>query len=54
VQDYERIRSSLNSLNEKMAQLGAEAILVPDGLPTSDLGEIIRLRIDSLRSQAKI
>ncbi len=54
VQDYERIRSSLNSLNEKMAQLGAEAILVPDGLPTTDLGEIIRLRIDSLRSQAKI
>lgn len=54
LQDYDRIRSSLYGLNEKMAQLGAESLVVPDGLPTSDLGEIVRLRIDYLRSQGKI
>ncbi|HSK29869.1 MAG TPA: hypothetical protein VLA17_07885, partial [Candidatus Limnocylindria bacterium] len=54
LQDYDRIRSSLYSLNEKLVQLGAESIQVPDGLPTSDLGEIIRQRIDHLRSQGKI
>jgi primosomal protein N'' len=54
LQDYDRIRSSLYSLNEKLIQLGAESIQVPDGLPTSDLGEIIRQRIDHLRSLGKI
>jgi primosomal protein N'' len=54
LQDYERIRGSLHGLNEKITQLGAQSIQVPDGLPTSDLGEIVRLRIDHLRSQGKI
>jgi hypothetical protein len=54
LQDYERIRSSLYSLNDKLVQLGAESIQVPDNLPTTDLGEIIRQRIDHLRSQGKI
>ena len=54
LQDYERIRSGLQSLNEKLAQLGAESLQVADGLPTTDLGEIIRERIDHLRSQGKI
>lgn len=54
LQDYDRIRSGLYSLNEKLVQLGAESIQVPDGLPTSDLSEIIRQRIDHLRSQGKI
>ncbi len=54
LQDYERIRSSLYGLNEKIAQLGAQSIQVPDGLATTDLGEIVRERIDFLRSQGKI
>lgn len=54
LQDYDRIRNSLYSLNEKIAQLGAQSIQVPDGLPTTDLGEIVRQRIDFLRSQGKI
>lgn len=54
LQDYERIRASLFVLNEKMVQLGAQSIQVPDGLPTADLGEIVRQRIDFLRSQGKI
>ena len=54
LQDYERIRSGLQSLNDKLAQLGADSLQMADGLPTTDLGEIIRERIDHLRSQGKI
>jgi len=54
LQDYERIRSSLHALNEKLSQLGAEAIQVPDGLPSADLGDIIRRRMEHLKSQGKI
>jgi chromosome segregation ATPase len=54
LQDYERIRSNLYSVNEKLSQLGADTMPVPDGLPTSDLGEIVRQRIEHLRSQGKI
>jgi uncharacterized protein YukE len=54
LQDYERIRSSLHALNEKLSQLGAEAIQVPDGLPSADLGDIIRTRMEHLKSQGKI
>lgn len=54
LQDYERIRSGLQSLNEKLTQLGADSIQMADGLPTLDLGEIIRQRMDHLRSQGKI
>ncbi len=54
LQDYERVRSSLNGLNDKLIQLGAESVPIPDGLPTADLGEIIRQRIDHLRSLGKV
>jgi primosomal protein N'' len=54
LQDYERIRSSLYGLNDKLAQLGAESIEIPDSLSTSDLGDIVRQRIEHLRTQAKI
>lgn len=54
LQDYERIRSSLNALNEKIAQLGAESLTIPDGLPSSDFEEIVRQRIEHLKSQGKI
>jgi len=54
LQDYERIRSGLHMLNDKLTQLGADNIPVPDGLVTTDLGEILRQRIDNLRSQGKI
>jgi primosomal protein N'' len=54
LQDYERIRSSLHGLNEKLSQLGAESIQVPDSLSNSDLGEIVRERIEHLRTQGKV
>jgi len=51
--DYERTRSSLHGLNEKLSQLGVDGIQMPETL-SSDLGEIIGQRIDYLRSQGKI
>lgn len=54
LQEHERVRASLHAINQKMAQLGAEAIQVPDGFNTNDIGEIVRQRIDHLRSQGKI
>ncbi len=54
LEDYERIRSNLHNLNEKISQLGAEALVLPDGLPNLDLGEIVRERIEQLRAQGKI
>jgi chromosome segregation ATPase len=54
LQDYERIRSGLHGLNEKISQLGAELLQLPDGLPTSDLGEIVRQRVEHLRVHGKI
>ena len=54
LQDYDNIRSSLYGLNEKLAQLGADSLEVPDSLPSHDLGEIVRSRIDYLKNQGKI
>jgi chromosome segregation ATPase len=54
LQHYERIRSNLHGLNEKLTQLNAENIQIPDSLPTSDLGEIIKQRIEILKSQGKM
>jgi len=54
LQDYERVRASLYGLNDKLVQLGAESIAVPDGLPSADLGEIIHQRIEQMRSQGKL
>ena len=54
LQDYERIRSSLQGLNEKLTQLGAESIQVPDGLPSADLADIVKQRIENLRTQGKV
>jgi len=54
LQDFERIRSGLQILNEKLIQLGGDAIPIPDGLATTDLGQIVRQRIEHLRAQGKI
>lgn len=52
--EYNRIRAGLNGLNDKLLQVGSSALDIPDSLPTHDLGEIVKSRIDHLRSQGKI
>ena len=54
VEEYDRVRSTLHAINEQLSRLGAEPLPVVDGLPTHDLGEIIKNRIDHMRFQGKI
>ena len=54
MEEYERIRTGLNGLNEKLTLVGSPVQQIPDGLPSHDLGEIVKNRIDHLRSQGKI
>ena len=54
MQEYDRIRASLTGLNEKLVQVGSPALQIPDGLPSHDLGDIVKSRIDHLRTQGKI
>jgi hypothetical protein len=52
--EYDRVRSTLQTLNEQLSRLGGEPLPVVDGLPTHDLGEIIKKRIEHMRSQGKM
>jgi chromosome segregation ATPase len=54
LQEYERIHAGLHGLNEKLTQLGAESLQVPNSLPTHDLREIVSSRIEYLKAQGKI
>ncbi len=54
LQDYERISSALDQLNEKLIQIGAEPVSIPDRLPTNDFGDIVQRRLEVLRSQGKL
>jgi DNA repair exonuclease SbcCD ATPase subunit len=52
-EEYKRAQSELESLNERLSRLGAESLRIPDPLPTSDIGEILKQRIDQLRSEGR-
>jgi primosomal protein N'' len=54
LEDYERIRSNLHNLNEKISQLGAESLVRAVGLPNMVFGVIFRERIENIRAQGKI
>jgi hypothetical protein len=54
LQDYKHIQSRLRRINEKLSQFGSESFEVPKSLLSDDLGEIVRERIEYLRSQGKI
>jgi chromosome segregation ATPase len=54
LEEYDRIRSALHTINEQLSRLAAEPLPVGDQLPTHDLGEIIRSRVEHLRSQGQI
>ena len=54
IEEYERTRSHLHTLKERFSRLGAEPLLLPDSLPMTDLGEIIKERLEHLKSQGKL
>ena len=52
--EYNLIWSELQSVNERLVQLGASPLDLPAGPTGGDLGEMIRLRLEHLRSMGKI
>ena len=54
LEEYRRLRSTLRTINGQLSRLGAEPLAVADDLPTQDLSEIIKSRIDHFKSTGKI
>lgn len=52
--EYGRIRSELESLNDQLRQLGSNPIELPSGPTGGDLAEIILTRLEHLKSLGKI
>jgi hypothetical protein len=52
--EYRQTRSDLVALNERLANLGAEPVAVPDHFPTENLGDLILVRLQGLRAKGKI
>jgi DNA repair exonuclease SbcCD ATPase subunit len=54
IDQYQQKRSDLAALNERLTKLGANPAPVPDFLPEANLGDIIRARVEGLRTEGKI
>jgi DNA repair ATPase RecN len=54
LEEYRRLHSTLRTINGQLSRLGAEPLAVADDLPTQDLSEIIKSRIDHFKSTGKI
>ena len=54
IDEYRQTRSDLATLNERLAKLGAEPVVVPDYFPTENLGDLILARVQGLRAEGKI
>ena len=52
--EYRRLRTTLRTINGQLSRLGAEPLAVADDLPTQDLSEIIKSRIDHFKSTGRI
>ena len=46
--EYRQTRSDLVALNERLANLGAEPVLVPDHFPAENLGDLILARLQGV------
>ncbi|HZD40560.1 MAG TPA: hypothetical protein VE131_07550 [Terriglobales bacterium] len=54
VEDYKRLYSSLNTMREKLVQLGAEPGPMPTALPSDQIDAVIGWRLEDLKSQGKV
>ncbi len=54
LEEYRRLHSTLRMINNRLSRLGVETLAVVDELPTQDLSEIIKSRIDHFKSMGKI
>ena len=56
LEEYNRTRLALRTINERLSRLGAQTLPVPvsDQLPADGLGEIINSRLQHFRSAGKV
>lgn len=54
IEDYKRIYSDLSTLNDRLARLGAEAPAISNSLPSTDIGDMVRQRIEQLKFQGRL
>ena len=54
IDEYRQTRSDLVALNERLANLGAESVVVPDHFSAENLGDMILARLQGLRAKGKI
>ena len=54
LEEYRRIRSSLEILNGRLSRLGRDSLPMPDPLPSDDLGDVVIGRVEHLKSQGKL
>lgn len=51
---YRQTRSDLISLNQRLADLGAQAAAIPEDMPTDNLCDIVQTRLERLKLAGKI
>ncbi len=54
IEDYKRIYTDLDALNDRLSRLGAESLPISISLPSTDIGDVIRQRIEDLKLQGRI
>jgi len=54
IEDYKRIYTDLVALNDRFSRLGAESPPISNSLPSTDIGDIIRQRIEDLKLQGRL
>ena len=54
IDEYRQMRSELLALNERLANLGADPVTIPDHFPSENLEDLILARLEGLREKDKI
>lgn len=54
IDQYQQRRSDLAAVNERLTRLGADPAPLPDFLPEQNLGDVIRARVEGLRTEGRI
>ncbi len=54
IEDYKRIYEDLDALNDRFSRLGAVSPTIYNRLPSTDIGDVIRQRIEHLRLQGRL
>ena len=53
IDEYRQMRSELVALNERLANLGADPVTVPNHFPSENLGDLILARLERFRAKDK-